>query len=117
MSNADQLEHRVNVLEKRVIELEQELREAKPATTHHVSTDDVELVTSSDRTYVTLRQAVLDTISEFERAYGNSAPTDYITDQVADEEDRETDDVKEVLDTLTQEGSIYEPIADHVRVV
>lgn len=65
----------------------------------------------------TPRQVILDEIGHYERAYGDAAPTDYVIEEVATQDAHDTDDVADTIDELLREGSIYEPLDGHLRVV
>lgn len=110
----DDLETRVDGLEQQRIE-----------STHEVSydfrdhfEDDLEIVTGTDEQSerATIRQAILDAINNFEAAYEEAAPIDYVREMLV-REGYDTGDVPKVLKQLRREGVIYEPEDGRVKVV
>lgn len=63
----------------------------------------------------TMRQAVTDTIEYHESEYGDAAPIDYVHKTLREDYDGER--VLEAIDQLREQGEIYEPQSDHLKVV
>lgn len=115
MTETDPLETRIDALEARISELEQQLDSDAEPTNSAPTIDDIELVTGDESR--SIRQVVRDTITEFERIYGEPAPIEYVVEEVAAQEAEDTSEVAATLTQLLQEGSIYKPTDDLVRVV
>lgn len=115
MTDSEQLETRIDALEARISELEQQLDSDAEPTNSAMTIDDLEVVSGDGSR--SLRQVVRDTITEFERIYGEPAPIEYVVEEVAAQEAEDTSDVAATLTQLLQDGSIYKPTDGLVRVV
>lgn len=127
MANAE-IKARVEALESRVAELEQEVdNQSNPTERDRFDSvrdqlaDVDELLEDRSTREATVRRQVLDRIRNYERAYGSAAPIDVVVGDVA-KEGHDTADVAQTIDQLVREGEIYNPDADNpdsdtVRVV
>lgn len=77
--------------------------------------DEGEVVGTGDADLRTMRQAVTDTIEYHESEYGDAAPIDYVHKTLREDYDGER--VLEAIDQLREQGEIYEPQSDHLKVV
>lgn len=118
-SETQQLETRIDELEARVYELErQQGQQDWPETddslvfTDSFGPEDL-LENAEERRSV--RQAILDTIKHFESAYGEATPINYVHETLREDYDGER--VLEEIDDLREQGEIYEPESDCVKVV
>ncbi|WP_248908129.1 hypothetical protein [Halocatena marina] len=115
---------RLEALETRVHELEQQLGEQSAGNHRWPKRDDNTVVTEEfgpeDAIAATERRSItrqtVDCIKHFESAYGAPASIEHILEELT-ERGYETGDILDVIDTLQRQGNIYEPESDHVRVV
>lgn len=112
-----QLENRIETLESRIEALEEEHGTHEDETTPTIA-ERVNVVLEADEfasEQRSVRKAVLDAIKNFESAYGKAAPIDHVHGSLRDEYDGEA--VLDAIDDLRSKGDIYEPKADHLKVV
>lgn len=115
MSDTD-LDARITEIEQRLTQLEQLV--ASTCTVldgREVENDTTEVEMDRESERATIRRAVIETITHFEQAYGESPPIDSVVEELADQ-GHDTDDVQTVIDALQRDGLVYEPHPEHVRV-
>lgn len=116
MSDAD-LKARLTELETRTTQLEQLMASTVTVVdSHDGSIATAEVRSSNETERATIRRAVFETITHFERAYGDSTPIDYVIEELT-EQGHDTDDIRDVIDALHDDGLLYKPQPEHVRVV
>lgn len=112
---SERYEERLDELEARVCALEDQQNASTPLNTQDEFVS-IPLANGDTHARPSLRQELLDAITGFERAYGDSAPIEYVNEELLDQ-GYDTDEVRDTIDQLLREGSIYEPVDDHVKVV
>lgn len=116
MNNA-YLEARITELEHRLIRHEQLIVALATMLDSFDSEEETtEVWTSNETERATIRRTVFETITHFEQAYGESTPIDYVIEELT-EQGHETDDIRDVIDALHDDGLLYKPQPEHMRVV
>lgn len=110
----DDHEARIEALEHRVRELEQQQKAPLPVESNSI----LQLIEEADA-YASerqsLRQQIMETIENFESAYGDAAPIAFVLRSVRDE-GYDDEAIMDAFDVLVRDGAIYKPDADTVRV-